>query len=252
MSRTCKAELSLYGRSITSGTTLSEPGSLQLKVTDEAGNAATATIKLTRSDSEAPTITISIGENKVIAGVTATINDNQLLFDDEVSATWTDDYTKTCKAELSLTPEGATTAKTINSGDELTEAGTLKLTVADDFQNAASTEIKLTAIAVYGLENLANLQLQVDQEVNLMEGLTLAEGLILQKVEVIQDDVRTEVKNLTAYVPDYPGAVVIIFSFTKPDGSTIETSVDNLLVKALDHNTLQIISISPEDILPFV
>ena len=175
MSRTCKAELGLDGRPITSGTTLSEAGSLQLKVTDEAGNAATATIKLTRVDSGAPTITISIGEKNVIAGVSATIKDSQLLIDDELAATWTDDYTKTCKAELSLTPEGATTAKTVNSGDELTEAGTLKLTVTDDFNNAATATIKLTAVAVYGLEKLNNLKLQVDQETDLLNGLTFAE-----------------------------------------------------------------------------
>ncbi|MBO4525263.1 MAG: hypothetical protein IKX53_00685, partial [Bacteroidales bacterium] len=82
-----------------------------MKVTDEAGNAATATIKLTLSDSGAPTITTSFSEKNVIAGVTATIKDNQLLFDNEVAASWTDDYTKTCKAELTLTSEGATTAR---------------------------------------------------------------------------------------------------------------------------------------------
>ena len=246
------ATLNLDGKPITSGTTLSEAGSLQLKVTDEAGNVATATIKLTLSDSGAPTITISIGEKNVIAGVTATIKDNQLLFDNEVAATWTDDYTKTCKVELIHTPEGATTGKAINSGDKLTEAGTLKLTVADDFQNVASTEIKLTAIAVYGLENLDNLQLQVDEAANLMNGLTITEGLTLQKVEVVQEDVRTEIKDPTAYTPDYPGIIELVFTFTRSDGSAIEARVDKLNIKGLEYGEIQVTDLKPVEILPVI
>lgn len=130
---------------------------------------------MTREDSVAPTINISIEEKNVIAGVTVSVIDNQLLFEDSVAATWTDDYSATCSVELSFTAEGETASITIKSGDILMEAGTLALTVTDDFENKADAEISLTAIAVYGFENLSQLQLKVDQEADLLTGLTFAE-----------------------------------------------------------------------------
>ena len=253
MSRTCKAELSLDGKSITSGTTLSEAGGLQLKVTDEAGNIATATITLTRVDSSAPTITTRFSEKNVIAGVTATIKDNQLLFDNEVAASWTDDYTKTCKAELTLTSEGATTARTINSGDKLTEAGILKLTVTDDYKNAASSDIKLTAIAVYGLENMNNLTLKVDQEVNLLQGLTIAEGLTLSKVEIEIDGKRTNASDYEHFIPQYPGSCRIVFTLTNNDGESIVIESTALTILPLTYESMAVTDIRPvEDIFPFI
>ena len=95
--------------------TLLKKGQLQLKVTDEAGNAATAEIKLTREDSQAPQISITIPTKNVIAGVTVTVKDNQLLFDEAVAASWTDDYTTACTVELSLTTTGNTDPQTVKT-----------------------------------------------------------------------------------------------------------------------------------------
>ena len=233
-------------KAINSGDILSEEGKLQVKVTDEAGNSSEAEITLTKTDSQAPAIEVKIAEKNVIAGVKAKIEGNQLYFDDEVAATWKDDYSETCSVELSIAEEK------INSGDVLFDAGTLVISVADEFQNKSTAEITLTAIAVYGLESLPGKTLQVDHEVNLLEGLTFAEGLTLQKVEIEQDGTRSEIAHPEAYSPQIPGAISIIFTLSRTDGSTIEVRVDNLTVKGIQYQALSITDLKPVDILPII
>ena len=109
----------------------------------------------------------------------------------------------------------------------------------------------MTAVAVFGLENLQN-KLQVDQEVSLLEGLTFAEGLTLQKVEIEMGGVRTEVPDPNAFTPDYPGTVNIILTFAKPDGSPLEARTDTLTVKALSYQAIYTNNIKPVDILPII
>ena len=237
----CKVELtftpqgSSEARVIASGDKLSEAGTLKLTVGDDFNNKSTAEIALTRVDSQAPTINLEISEKNVIAGVTASVQNNQLLFNEAVAATWTDDYTESCGIGLSLTSAESAEVKAIASGDILSEAGTLKLTVSDEFGNSATAEIKLTAVAVYGLENLQNKQLQVDQEVNLMEGVTIAEGLTLAKIEVEQDGIRTEMAPPEAYTPEYPGTVTFVLTIAKPDGNTLTVTSGELTVKPLEY-----------------
>ena len=237
----CKVELtftpqgSSKAKTVASGDKLSEAGTLKVTVADDFDNKTTTEIALTRVDSQAPAIEVKIAEKNVIAGVTASVQNNQLLFNEAVAATWADDYTESCGIGLSLTSAESSEIKAIASGDILSEAGTLKLTVTDEFGNSATAEIKLTAVAVYGLENLQNKQLQVDQEVNLMEGVTIANGLTLAKVEAEQDGIRSEVVNPNAFVPEYPGSVSIILSLSKPDGNTITVTSGNLNVKPLDY-----------------
>ena len=166
-----------------------------------------------------------------------TVKDNQLLFNEDVAASWTDDFTETCDVQLTLI-SGEGSVKIVKSEEILSEAGMLKVTVSDEFQNAATGEIALTAVAVYGLEKLEQLQLQVDQEINLLQGLTFAEGLTLQKVEVEQDGVRTVIDNPKAYTPEYPGSLNFVLTLAKPDGGTIETSVNNLTVKPLKYHVI--------------
>ena len=162
------------------------------------------------------------------------------MFNEEVAASWTDDFTAVCTAELSLVPAGASEAKAIASGHHLSEAGTLKLAVADEFDNKATAEINLTAVAVYGLENLQGKTLQVDQEVNILEGLTIAEGLTLQKIEIEQDNILAEIADPEAYTPEYPGSVSLIFTIVKPDGSTHVERADGLIVNPLDYQAPQL------------
>ena len=99
-------------------------------------------------------------------------------------------------------------------------------------------------MAVFGLENLQNKQLQVDQEVNLLEGITFAEGLTLLKVEIETGGVRTEVSAPEAYTPEYPGNVNLILTIVKPDGSSLVERVDGLVVNPLSYQAPQLEEVS--------
>ncbi len=177
------------------------------------------------------------------------VKDNQLLFDQTVAASWTDDISKSCKVELSLLPSGGQ-SKTINSGDKLEEAGTLQIKVLDEAGNSSSAEISLTVVAVFGLENLQGKTLQVDLKVDLLEGITFAEGLKLQKVEFEQDGQRSEIPEPKDFTPESIGTVSIILTLARTDGSSIEVRVDGLIVKGIPYNALEIIDIYGKDYLP--
>ena len=164
-----------------------------------------------------------------------------------MAASWKDDYTENCKVELNLS-----SGQTVNSGDVLLEAGKLIISVSDDFKNKSTAEITLTAIAVYGLENLQGNNLQVDQEVNLLQGITFAEGLTLKKVEVEENGVRTEIANPNAYIPQSAGTINIIITLGRIDGSTIEVRVDGLPVKGITYNEFLITDLKPVEILPII
>ena len=257
VSKTCQAALSFTptggsATSVASGTKLSEAGTLKLTVMDEAGNSANADIQLTRSDTKAPEINLAVSEKNVIAGVTAVIQEGRLLFDEEVAASWTDDYSAAPEASLTFQAEGSQTAVAVNSGDQLSQAGTLKLTVTDEFENAASGEISLTSMAVYGLEALSGLELQVDKESNLLAGLTVADGLTLTKVEIEQDGIRTEIPAPYRYTPEFPGTAAFILTLTKPSGEAVEITAEQLTIKALEYNAVEIKNIKPVDILPII
>ena len=216
-------------KAVNSGDKLSEEGKLKVKVSDEAGNSSEAEITLTKTDSQAPEIEVKIKEKNVITGVKVKIEGNQLLFDDQVAATWKDDYSENCKVELTL--EG----KTINSGDVLLEAGKLVISLSDDFQNKATAEITLLADAIYGLEGLQDLSLQVDKEVNLLQGITYADGVSLEKVEIEASGNRFVVTDPVHYVPDQTGTVAIIIT-VKAGERSLEFRVEGLVVKGLDYN----------------
>ena len=239
MSKTCQAALSFTptggsATSVASGTTLSEAGILTLTVTDEAGNAASAGITLTRVDSGAPVITLEITEYNVIAGVKASVQGSQLLFDDKTAASWKDDFTAECTVSL-LFKDSAGSQAEVKDGTTLSEAGILTLTVTDEAGNAASAEITLTAVAVYGLEALSGLELQVDKESDLLAGLTVADGLTLTKVEIEQDGIRTEIPAPYRYTPEFPGTITLFLSLTKPSGEAVEVSVEALTIKPLEY-----------------
>lgn len=254
VSKTCKIDLSFIhangsSKTINSGDKLEEAGTLQLRVLDEAGNSSSAEIKLTLSDTKAPEIEVKIAEKNVVAGVKVKVEGNQLFFDDTVAATWKDDYSETFTTELYLFVDGCE-PETINSGDVITKAGVFKIHVTDEFGNKSVAEITLLSVAITGLENLQNLSLQVDKEVNLLQGLSMAEGLSLVKVEIEQDGVRSEIADATKYTPEVPGSIIIILTLSRTDGSTIEVKVDNLTVKGIQYQSVSIINIKPVDVFP--
>ena len=79
----CKVELSLNWKTISSWTTISEEWTLSIKVSDEANNSKNVDIKLNVTKN-APSITINNYEINIFWWVTVNINNNQLLFWNEV------------------------------------------------------------------------------------------------------------------------------------------------------------------------
>ena len=92
----------------------------------------------------------------------------------------------------------------------------------------------------------------MDQEVNLLEGVTFAEGLTLQIIEIEQDGARSEIAHPEAYSPQIPGSINIILTLARTDGSTIEVKVDKLTVKEIQHQAIKITDLKPEKILPII
>ena len=187
-----------------------------------------------------------------MAGVKAKVDGNQLFLDDQMAASWKDDYSESLTVDIQYFPDNSTTGKAIESGETLFDAGKLQIAVQDDAKNKSTAEIKLTSVAITGLESLMGKELTVDVPVNLLEGLTIAEGLTLQKVEAEQNGVRSEIANPEAYSPQIPGAISIIFTLSRTDGSTIEVKVENLSVQGIQYQSLSITDLTPADIVPII
>lgn len=152
----------------------------------------------------------------------------------DLVASWKDDKSTSCTITITFTGKDGIT-KAANSGDKLEEEGKLVVAVSDDSQNKASAEITLLAEAVYGLEGLQQLSLQVDKEVNLLQGITFADGVSLDKVEIEAPGNRAVVQDPNHYLPETPGTIAIIIT-VKVGERALEFRVDNLEVKGLDYN----------------
>lgn len=202
-------------------------------------------------DTTAPTITVSKSTINVISGPSLTVSGNELKIGSDLVASWKDDKSTSCTVSITFVATDGT-SKTVNSGDKLSEEGKLKVKVSDEAGNSSEAEISLTAVAVYGLEILQSKTLQIDQEFNLLEGLTFAEGLTLQKVELEQDGSRSEIANPEAYNPQIPGTINIILTLSRTDGSTIEVKVENLTVQSIQYQSLSITNLTPADIVPII
>ena len=145
-----------------------------------------------------PTIETKLTKLNVFAGVEVNITDNKLLIGGEVVASWSDKETTTCDVKLTLD------GKEVKVGDILEGTGTLTLTVTDSDGKSASIDVTLTNDSIFGMEALNSLNLQVDTEADLLNGISFAEGIELVKVEVEKDGQRYEVSDPQHYIPDLP------------------------------------------------
>ena len=233
VSKECEAALSLDGKYISSGTVLSEAGKLTITVKDEAGNTANADITLTRIDSVAPQVSLLITEKNVIGGATISKEGNQICLNGEPVVQWTDDYTEECTVKIYFTSADGVTTE-ITPGTVLSDAGILEIVIIDDGGNSSSTSIALTSVAIYGLESLDQLRLQVDEEVDLLSGISFPEGVELSKVEILVDGVRTEISDPAHYSPEYPGTASLVFSLHLNNDSILEVESQILDIVPLD------------------
>ncbi len=245
VTKNCKVELSLNWKTITSWTTITEEWYLTVKVTDDAGNTRTVDIKLNVTQN-APSITVNKYEVNVFWWVTVNVSNNQLLFWDEVIATWTDEDLAGCKYTLSFNWHE------IKAWDVINESWKLTLSVTNKLWKSSVVEITLTNDAIYWLENLRQVQLKVDNEINLLSWLTFAEWAELVKVEIEMDGKRSTIADPSHYIPEYPWVCNIIFTVKWRNGNTAECRVDNLTINALEYQSMEINDIRPVDILPII
>ena len=163
-------------------------------MTDEAGNSKSVTVKLIL-DEVFPDLTVMKQEVNVFGGAQLTITDKALLIEGDSVASWSDKYTAECKVVVKFND------KEVKSGDTLDEAGLLTITVTNNQEKSSTAEISITNIAIYGLENIKDMQ--VDQEVNLLDLITLANGVELIKTQVEMDGKRSDI-DPSHYTPSYP------------------------------------------------
>ena len=159
-------------------------------------------------------------------------------------ASWSDKHTTKCKAELSFN------GREVKSGDVLSEPGKLTLTITNDQGKSSTAEIILTNEAVIGEAKIGDMQ--VDEEIDLLAGITFAEGATLVKTEIDKDGQRTEITDAQHFTPEYPGTCSIIFTVKGKNGDMAEIKADNLTIKPLDYKAMEISNINPEEILPIV
>ena len=165
------------GTTIKSGDTLDKSGTLTLTVTDEAGNSASKGITLTE-DNSAPEVKVLKESANVYGGKAVTAKDNTLSIGEDAVLQWTDDHGDECTLTLTLNDAE------VSIGGEVSKAGTLKVTVTDSKGLGTEANITLTDQIVFGMESLSSLDLQIDKEVSLLEGIITAEGWSIAKVEV--------------------------------------------------------------------
>ena len=243
VTKNCQVMMMFNGSAISSGEVASKEWTLTLTVTDEAGNSAQAIVKLVM-EVVFPDLTVTKPEVNVFGGVGVGITDSQLLIGGEEVASWSDKHTKKCKAELSFN------GREIKSGDVLSEPGKLTLTITNDQGKSSTAEIILTNEAVIGEAKIGDMQ--VDEEIDLLAGITFAEGATLVKTEIDMDGQRTEITDAQHFTPEYPGTCSIIFTVKGKNGDMAEIKADNLTIKPLDYKAMEISNINPEEILPIV
>ena len=243
VSKTCKVKMMFNGSDISSGEVASKEWTLTLTVTDGAGNHAEATVKLVM-EVVFPDLTVVKPEVSVFGGVEVEINDSQLLIGGEVVASWSDKHTDQCKVSLSFG------GKEVKSGDKLSMAGILTLTVTNNQEKSSQAEITLVNEANSGEATIDDMQ--VGMAIDLLAHITFVNGATLVKTEIEQDSQRTEIYDPHNYIPEFPGMCSFIFTVTGMNWNTAEVKVDNLTIKPLDYKSMAVKNIQPVDILPII
>ena len=243
--KNCKVSLSINWKDISSWTTISEEWTLTIKVSDEAWNVKSTNIKLNMVKN-APSITVNQYEINIFWWVTVNINNNQLLFWDEVIASRNDDNLESCKVSLKFNWQD------VKSWDTISDSWILTITVTNKNSVSSTAEITLKNESIYGLENLRNASIQVDKEINLLNWITFADGVELVKTEVETDGKRNTVSDPHHYTPSYPWTMNVIFTIKWKNWNTAEVKVDNLTIKPLDYKAIEVTNIEPKEILPII
>ncbi len=229
VTQNCRVSMTINGNNITSGSVPIVSGTLTLTVTDDAGNASTATIKLTMKETH-PDITIYHTEVNVFGGVQLSISYDHLTIDGELVMAWSDKTTSQCKVVVS---QGD---RELKDGDMLSKVGMLKVVVTNGQGKSSTGEIELVSNPIEGLDNLRAADLQVGKETDLLDGLTFVNGATLIKTEIEMDGKRSTIDDATHFTPELPGQCNIIFTVQGQDGTTTQVVAENLTIKPMEYN----------------
>lgn len=232
VSATCTAYVTLKWNNIV-WKPLNESCTVNLKVTDEAGNPANASINVNMLNN-APIITAKSSVN-IFWWEKISISNNQLFLWDEEIASRSDDKTQNCTVLVKFN------GKEVKSWDTINPTGKndkISITVTDDKGKYDSKEINVTNDTILWLESLKNLNIQVDQEVDLLKWISMADWAELIKVEIGIDGKRYELSDPHHYTPEYPWTCNIIFTVKWKSWNTIEVKSDSLTIKALEYNPI--------------
>ena len=126
-SKTCKVSLSLNGNSIVTCATLKERGTLTVSVTDDSGNSAKTSLKLTLVN-HAPEVTVHKEKVDIFGGKEISIDGNQVLIGEEVVASWEDDNGEGLSSSAAITiviNEGAPEVTLIQAEMDVTKGKTI-------------------------------------------------------------------------------------------------------------------------------
>lgn len=126
----------------------------------------------------------------------------------------------------------------------------MNITVTNESGKSAKAEVLLFVSSIFGLENFA--PMTVDQERDLLYGLSVANGGEIVKVEIMMDEVRTTIADAHHYIPEFPGTCSVIYTVRARNGNATEVTVSNVTIKPLDYMELELTSIRPVDILPII
>ena len=184
-----------------------------------------------KKDTIAPTINVNLSEVDITWWKDIRIEWNKLYIWGELVASRSDDKTANCNVSLSLN------WKAITSGSSINDEWTLTITVKDNANNSKSIDIKIISNSpISWLESLKNLNMQVDQEVNLLNWVTLKNWAELVKTEIEMNGQKIEIADPHHYTPEFPSTCSIILTVKDKSWETKEYRVDDLTIKALEYN----------------
>lgn len=187
----------------------------------------------------APTIEVRMSEVNVFWGAKVAQADTLLLIGNDTVASWS--LGNAMLKSITLVFNG----DTISFGTVLNEAGFLTLWVMNDKDKYVSKSINIKDEALYGVEKLKQAAMKVDNEINLLEWITFADGVELVKVEVEIDGQRMSIPEPYHFSPEYPWVCNVIFTVKWKSGNSAEINVDNLTIKPLDYNAPSLESANP-------
>ncbi len=98
-----------------------------------------------KPDTTAPEVTVILDQFNVIAGAEVTVSGNNLIVCGQKAASWRDAVTANCAVTLTFTPEKGS-ARAVQSGETITDAGILTITVTDEAGNTQTTSVKIDII----------------------------------------------------------------------------------------------------------